>query len=477
MSMTIANPKVFISYAWTSTEHEEWVVSLATRLRESGVDVKLDKWDLKEGQDTYAFMEGMVRAEETDKVLIICDKGYKERSETRKGGVGTETQIISPEVYLDVKQEKFIPIVSERSDNGEDYVPIYMRTRLYIDLSLDDRFEEGFEKLLRNIYNRPLYKKPALGDAPEWLFSEEISHYTTTNILKQLKDAIIRNPKRVNSLSQNFVEELLHSLEPLKIDSVEDRDTFDDVIKDNIDKMLPLRNDYISFLELSVDSGDFDIDTLIDLFENLWSLTDGNDSHDIKTDHYKFFVHELFLYTCMILLDKKNYGELYQLLVTEYYLKTQYNQKTPETFTKFRFYLRSINEIRNQRLEMRKYSLQAQYLIERCTLRNYSKQQLVATDKLLYYWSIILIEDTDYDPKWFPITYIYGGHQKIELLQKLRSKKHFERIKVLFNVINAEELVSIIENFDNKYREGYGSANSIETIAYHIKPDDICVKP
>ncbi|WP_204407861.1 SEFIR domain-containing protein [Brevibacillus laterosporus] len=161
--MTIANPRVFISYAWTSTEHEEWVVSLATRLRESGVDIKLDKWDLKEGQDIYAFMESMVKAEETDKVLIICDKGYKERAESRKGGVGTETQIISPEVYSDVNQEKFIPIVSERNDDGEDYVPTYMRTRLHIDLSFEDRFEEGFERLLRNVYKRPLYQKPALG--------------------------------------------------------------------------------------------------------------------------------------------------------------------------------------------------------------------------------------------------------------------------------------------------------------------------
>ena len=33
------------------------VVSFATELKNDGVDVVLDKWQLKEGYDTYAFME------------------------------------------------------------------------------------------------------------------------------------------------------------------------------------------------------------------------------------------------------------------------------------------------------------------------------------------------------------------------------------------------------------------------------------
>ena len=54
------HPKLFISYSWTSPEHEEWVLTLAEELVEAGVDVILDKWDLKEGNDAYAFMEKMV---------------------------------------------------------------------------------------------------------------------------------------------------------------------------------------------------------------------------------------------------------------------------------------------------------------------------------------------------------------------------------------------------------------------------------
>ena len=92
-------PKLFISYSWSNPVHEQWVLDLATELRESGVDVILDKWDLKEGHDAIAFMEKMVNDPEIKKVAIIADEVYVAKADGRKGGVGTETQIISQEVY------------------------------------------------------------------------------------------------------------------------------------------------------------------------------------------------------------------------------------------------------------------------------------------------------------------------------------------------------------------------------------------
>src|SRR6185295_5935405 len=101
------NPKAFISYSWSSAAHEQWVVELAEKLNSDGVHVLLDKWDLKEGHDKFAFMERMVTDPEVEKVLMICDQLYAEKADGRKGGVGTESQIISPEVYAKVDQEKF----------------------------------------------------------------------------------------------------------------------------------------------------------------------------------------------------------------------------------------------------------------------------------------------------------------------------------------------------------------------------------
>ena len=80
------NPRLFISYSWSTPEHEQWVLNLAEELVENGVDVVFDKWDLKEGHDAFAFMEKMVTDPEIKKVAIICDKTYCEKADDRRGG-------------------------------------------------------------------------------------------------------------------------------------------------------------------------------------------------------------------------------------------------------------------------------------------------------------------------------------------------------------------------------------------------------
>ena len=42
MKNRIKHPKVFISYAWGSQEHDEKVIALATNLKGDGVDVVFD---------------------------------------------------------------------------------------------------------------------------------------------------------------------------------------------------------------------------------------------------------------------------------------------------------------------------------------------------------------------------------------------------------------------------------------------------
>ncbi len=75
--LTISNPKVFISYAWSSKEYQEKVLSLATDLINDGIQVEIDKWSLKEGNDTYAFMEKSVMDPSITNVLILLDLQYE----------------------------------------------------------------------------------------------------------------------------------------------------------------------------------------------------------------------------------------------------------------------------------------------------------------------------------------------------------------------------------------------------------------
>ena len=153
--------KVFISYSWTSEEYKSAVLQLAEALVDKSVDVILDRWDLRPGHDRFAFMEQSI--ERADKVLVLCDKKYAKKANAREGGVGTETAIITPDVYGNHDQEKFIPVIME----DFNYVPTYLKSRIGIDFR-DGHRDQGFEELLRALYNKPLHVKPPLGNPPEW---------------------------------------------------------------------------------------------------------------------------------------------------------------------------------------------------------------------------------------------------------------------------------------------------------------------
>ena len=130
----IEKPKVFISYAWGSTDYQDKVLSFATQLMGDGIEVVLDKWDLTEGNDTYAFMEKCATDETITNVLMLIDPIYAKKADAHSGGVGTETQIISAKVYQEVTQDKFIPIVFERDEKNEVCKPTYLHnsSNLYI---------------------------------------------------------------------------------------------------------------------------------------------------------------------------------------------------------------------------------------------------------------------------------------------------------------------------------------------------------
>ncbi len=172
MSSETISPKLFISYSWTTPDHEAWVIQFATKLSESGIDVILDKWDLKEGHDSYAFMEKMVADPEINKVLLICDKGYVDKADDRSGGVGTETQIITPEIYNKQAQDKFVAVVKERDENGKPYIPAFYGSRIFIDLSDPRTYSENFTQLLRWVFDQPLHRKPPIGKKPAFLSEE-----------------------------------------------------------------------------------------------------------------------------------------------------------------------------------------------------------------------------------------------------------------------------------------------------------------
>lgn len=160
-------PKVFISYSWTSTSHQEWVLNLANRLVEDfGVDVTLDQWHGIVGHDRFSFMEKSIV--DSDKVVVVCDKLYSEKANGRLGGVGTESMILTPQLYESTEQTKIIPICVEKSEEGKYLLPTFFTNRFILPMTPDDNFEDSLVELARLIWEEPAKVPPLRGKKPDF---------------------------------------------------------------------------------------------------------------------------------------------------------------------------------------------------------------------------------------------------------------------------------------------------------------------
>ncbi|EOW9299220.1 toll/interleukin-1 receptor domain-containing protein [Vibrio cholerae] len=444
------NPKLFISYCWSTPEHEQWVIDLATELTESGIHVILDKWDLKEGHDAFAFMEKMVTDPTVKKVAMICDEAYASRADGRFGGVGTETQIISREVYEDQEQSKFVAIIPNRDDNGKAFLPTYYKSRIYIDLSEPDKYTDNYEKLLRWVYDKPLYTRPQIGSKPLFLEENDNISLGTTTSQKRALSAIKESKPFASGAIDEYLNIFSVNLERFRLQDIEGE--FDDALISNIESFLPYRNEYISlmFAISQYAPNEDNIHKIHRFFESIIPYMD-KPSHitswrESDFDNFKFIVHELFLYTIAILLKNEQFELTGKLLSKQYYIegKSQFGQPAMFEYYIFREYLRSL-DYRNQRLKLNRLSVHADLLKDRSKGSGIEFKHLMQADFFLFIRSDLHQEN--YYQQWFPDTLVYLGHfnNPFEIFARSSSKSYFERVKFALGISGINDLERLME--------------------------------
>ncbi|MGL4871282.1 MAG: SEFIR domain-containing protein [Aeromonas veronii] len=449
-------PKLFISYSWSNPEHEQWVVDLATELCESGVDVILDKWALKEGHDTVSFMEKMVTDPEINKVAIICDEKYSAKADGREGGVGTETQIISKEVYDNQVQEKFVAIVCSKDEDGKAILPTYYKSRMYIDLSEADRYSDNFDRLLRWIFDKPLYIKPEIGNKPTFLSEGEHVSLGTTAIFKRCIDAIKNNKAHAIGAFDEYCSTFVENLERFRISNIEKIEHDDAVVK-SIEDFLPYRNEaiqiFIAIAQYVPD--DAYIQRLHRFFEGIIPYMSRpeniNQWNDNDFDNFKFIVHELFLYALAVLLKHERIEQANVLLQQQYYIagRSDHGRDVMVSFIATREYMRSL-EIRNTRLNLRRLSLRSDLLKERCTGTGIDFRYLLQADFIAFMRAEVEMKDI-YD-RWWPETLLWIGHfnSAFEIFARSASKAYFDKSKILLSIESPKDLDPLL----NSYKDG-----------------------
>ena len=155
-------PKVFVSYSHDDEEHKNWVLQLATRLRSNGVDILLDRWNLKLGQDLPIFMEQGLS--ESNRVLCICSELYVKKANGGEGGVGYEKQVVTAELLDNVNTNWVVPII--RNNGSDRKVPTFLKGRFYASFEDERLYESKYEELLRELLDEPVLPIPPLGENP-----------------------------------------------------------------------------------------------------------------------------------------------------------------------------------------------------------------------------------------------------------------------------------------------------------------------
>lgn len=159
----IHNPRVFISYTGEDPENRKWVKSFVCKLRENGVNARVDIFNLKLGTDLPQWMTNELCM--ADKVILICDEYYVKKADSRNGGVGWETMIIQGDMMMNPQLNKYICIV--RKGKIDDGIPIYAKTKFSLHCTESEIAEADFKELLYCLFDIDI--EPNIGDIPTYI--------------------------------------------------------------------------------------------------------------------------------------------------------------------------------------------------------------------------------------------------------------------------------------------------------------------
>jgi hypothetical protein len=383
---------------------------------------------------------------------------YAEKADARRGGVGAESQIISAEVYARADQQKFVPVATEISEDGAPYLPSYLKGRIYIDMTNPASRYERFEQLVRWLFDKPLHQRPSLGKPPAFIVTPDAPQLGTTARFRMSIDAIRSGHRHTLPLFAEYLETFATNLEAFRIGPVSGQ-PFDDAVVASIESFMPYRDEFVDLLHAMAK-----YEPTIEVYDAVHSFFESvllykyppegrSAGREIEFDNYKFILHELFLYSFAVLLHNRRYEGARALMEQRYFIPAGRSTTQRErlvTFKRFRDYVRTLEETRNERLKLGRLSVVADMLKQRSTRPDVTFLDLMQADFVLHLFSVLHFPDD----KWFPGTLIYASHGGVsfELFARAISRRSFEHLKTLLNVSSRDELLTLFK----QNAEGFG---------------------
>src|SRR5258708_2924110 len=110
-------------------------------------------------------------------VILVCTPSYAVRANNREGGVGYEATIITGELAEKINKRKFIPVLRDGEWNSS--LPVWIKTKLGVDLRNDPYSEEEYQNLLRAVHDEPP-EPPPVGPKPVFQNASTVEQASTS---------------------------------------------------------------------------------------------------------------------------------------------------------------------------------------------------------------------------------------------------------------------------------------------------------
>ena len=150
-----------------------------------------------------------------------------------------------------------------------------------------------------------------------------------------------------------------------------------------------------------------------------------NSYNDMDADNLRFIVDELFLYFIAVYLKHERFGQVGEILRHRYFFPSRYGEEVTQSFVAFCSHLPSLEE-RNKRLQLRRRSIKADLLKQRCSGIPISFHHLAQADFVLYLRSRFDATRSEKSSwqEWWPDTLLYVSNYQsaFEMFARAESK-------------------------------------------------------
>lgn len=381
---------------------------------------------------------------------------------------------------------KFVAVIASRDLNGKAKLPIFYKSRIYIDLSDEELYGKNFEQLLRWIYNKPLNVKPDIGKKPAFLDEDKKISLGTSVSYRRLIEAIKNNRSHAHGALVEYLNLFSENISRFRLEPSNGINDFDQRIVDSIEQSIPIRNELIEIFSVIAQYEQMTASAPVihKFFESLIPYLDRPEGvtsyHKWDWDNLKFIIQESFILCISIFLKYERFDITSYLLNQRFYIQNdvRYGRSTMASFGVFRNYLESLNH-RNSRLQLNRLSVHADMLKERCTDSGISFNTIMQADFVLYLAEALRGVKEGRRQDWWPETLVFksfhGG--TFEIFLRSESVEYFSRLAPVLGISKKTDLVPFVEGMkdDSIYvpKSQFDRIDPLELMNY----ENLCTRP